>query len=645
MKTKTDFPNPIISVLSIMLIILGAVPDLAFALDGQLGDSINSTNSTPHSNLIIEKFYTDPKVPKPSNFVSISALVKNEGDAASDQKSIIYTINGAEAKEDVRPLEPGAELYIFHRWPTPDKEGTVLITASLENVKDSQKEISMAIAENPLPDLVIENIVPKPSEPLEGKPIDFTVRVKNQGLAPSGGALAKYYINGTPGQDISVPALSDGESKDLLFSLTPDQVKGGTMEVKVDVDAGNTVIESNETNNEFGTTINVKFLIPDLTLKSLSWSPGTPKIGENITFTATVRNIGSGDSPTSNLKYDINGKNEVHSDILAVPALAAGEAKQSTFYWTPGNEGKIEVTAMVDPDAVIPESDETNNQLKQTLAATRENTSTGDGGGGSSSSSSGESGSGSSKSSSGSSKSSSGSGGIGSGFTKEPAKNVAAKELATRNVANGNHITFDFSRNSTCILYIEYDAERTFLKTTTTVEELKSKSTFVPILPPGRVYRHVNIWIGSKGGGLPASLKNGIVGFRVEKDWINNNSVNESLVTLQWYDKSWEPLYTEKVGEDDIYVYFKSKTPGFSFFAITENTGEVSKSGVQSGVQIGAKMQNTPGSLESIGKGDRSISGNKSKAQEAREVAKTVIALSLPIFLIFVGYLVVKKKI
>jgi PGF-pre-PGF domain-containing protein len=392
----------------------------------------------------------------------------------------------------------------------------------------------------------------------------------------------------------------------------------------------------------------VKFLIPDLTIKSLSWSPETPKTGENITFTATVRNIGSGASPIGKLKYNINGTNEVYSNILEVPALAEGGATQSTFFWTPGNEGKVEVTAMVDPDAVMPESDETNNQLKQTLAVTRENTSTGGGGEENSSSGSsesgsgsGESGSGSSKSSSGSSRSSSGSGGIGSGFTKEPAKNVAAKELATRNVANGNHIIFDFSRNSTCILYIEYDAERTFLKTTTTVEELKSKSTFVPILPPGRIYRHVNIWIGGKGGGLPASLKNGIVGFRVEKDWINDNSVNESLVTLQWYDKSWKPLYTEKVGEDNNYVYFKSKTPGFSFFAITENTGEVSKSGVQ----IGAKMQNTPGSLESIGKGDKSISGNKSKAQEAREVAKTVMALSLPIFLIFVGYLVVKKKI
>jgi PGF-pre-PGF domain-containing protein len=415
------------------------------------------------------------------------------------------------------------------------------------------------------------------------------------------------------------------------------------------------VIESDETNNEFGKTINVKLLIPDLTIKSLSWSPETPKTGENITFTATVRNIGSGDSPTSNLKYNINGNNEAHSDILTVPALAAGKTAQSTFSWTPGNEGNIEVTATVDPDAVIPESDETNNQLKITAAVTGESTSTGGGegensnsgsgesgsGSGESSSSSGESSSGSSQSSSGSSKSSSGSGGMGSSFSKEPAKNVAAKELATRNVANGNHIIFDFSRNSTCVLYIEYDAERTFLKTTTTVEELKDKSIFVPESPSGRIYKYMNIWVGDRGGGLPTSFENGMVGFKVEKAWIKDNGVNESLVILQWYNKSWKPLYTEKVGEDNNYDYFKSKTPGFSFFAITENTGEVSKSGVQ----IGAKLPNTPGRLESIGKGDKSISGNKNKAQEVREGAKTLMALSLPIFLIFVGYLVVKKKI
>ena len=137
--------------------------------------------------------------------------------------------------------------------------------------------------------------------------MDFTVRVKNQGIATSGAALAKYYINEVPGQDINISALSEGESTSVAFSLTPDQVKVGTMQVKVVVDSGNTVSESNETNNELTIPISVKGLLPDLTIESISWSPETPKIGENIAFTATIKNSGSGASPSSKLKYSING--------------------------------------------------------------------------------------------------------------------------------------------------------------------------------------------------------------------------------------------------------------------------------------------------------------------------------------------------
>ena len=118
---------------------------------------------------------------------------------------------------------------------------------------------------------------------------------------------------------------------------------------------------------------------------------------------------------------------------------------------------------------------------------------------------------------------------------------------------------------------------RTFRKTTTIVEVLKNKSTLVPELPAGRIYKHVNVWVGNKGAGLPTSLKNGFIEFRVEKAWIEDNNVNESLITLQWYDKGWQPLYTEKVREDENYVYFKAETPGFSFFAITEYAGQKEK--------------------------------------------------------------------
>jgi PGF-pre-PGF domain-containing protein len=213
---------------------------------------------------------------------------------------------------------------------------------------------------------------------------------------------------------------------------------------------------------------------------------------------------------------------------------------------------------------------------------------------------------------------------------REVATNVVAKELTTRNIANDNHVRFDFTENITCITYIEYDAERTFLKTTTTVEELKNKSIFVSELPLGRIYKHVNIWVGDKGAGLPTSLKNGIVAFKVEKTWINDSNVNESLIILQWYNNSrnsWEPLYTEKIGEDNNYAYFKSKTPRFSSFAITEYTGETGKNGIESSRKVAINR-----SVEKSG-----------LIKNPMKIAKILMAISLPLFI--AGYFVVRKKL
>jgi len=714
------------TILLILLIIPGITPGIVSAADGWLGDGENSSNGTTHADLIIKKLYTDPEVPGPDSDVSIYAVVSNTGDAASDPTSIIFTIDGVSYQENLDSIDPGSDVTVTHSWKTPDKEGTVKIKASIDGVKNSQREIPLSVnsqlpelkikklytdpkapepdsdvsiyavvsntgdaasdptsiiftidgvsyqedldsidpgsvvtvphswktpdkegslkitasiddveniqqeillsVKNQLPDLIIQSIVPEPANPQKGDALSFTVKVKNQGAVLSGDALATYYINGVAGQDISIPSLSGGASTNIEFSLTPDQVNGENIEVRVVADSGNTVLESNENNNVATKTVTVGSSLsdlPDLTVESISLSPETPKVGDNIGFTAIVKNNGQGASPISKLNYNIIGNSETSSSPLSVPALTAGDTTPITFSWTPTNEGNIEVTALVDPDAVVPESDETNNQLIVNATVTKESTS---GGGGGGSSSSGKSGS-------------SSGGGIGSSYSKEPAKNVASKELATRNVMSGNHVRFDFLQNSTCIQYIEYDALRTFMKTTTTVEELKGKSTFVPERPSGSLYKYVNIWVGEKGGGLPASLANGVVGFKVEKSWIYNNSVNESLVSLQWYNKSWEPLYTKKVGEDNNCSYFTSTAPGFSFFAITY-TGETD----ENGTQTGAKLQDTLlGSLE--GPGNATLNGNKSKAEEAKGAAKILMAVTLPLFLILVGYLVFKKRI
>ena len=160
----------------------------------------------------------------------------------------------------------------------------------------------------------------------------------------------------------------------------------------------------------------------------------------------------------------------------------------------------------------------------------------------------------------------------------EPEENIYAKELVSGNIISGYPGRFDFAENATSITHIEFEPLMTFKRTITTAEVLLNKSVFIPELPTGRVYQYINVFVGTKGAGLPTFLKSGLVEFKVEKAWIKDNNVDESQVTLQRYNYGWVPLHTEKVGEDDKYVYFKADTPGFYFFAITEEKGEMNTS-------------------------------------------------------------------
>ena len=133
---KADFLNSIISILLIILIIPGLIPSVVSAADEQLGDDGNSTNNP---NIILEEISTDPKYPKPNSVVTITALVKNTGNAASNPTSITYTIDGIVLDPYfVYSIDPGAEVTITLPPWVPDKEGTVTITASVENTPDSQ---------------------------------------------------------------------------------------------------------------------------------------------------------------------------------------------------------------------------------------------------------------------------------------------------------------------------------------------------------------------------------------------------------------------------------------------------------------------------------------------------------------------------
>ena len=166
-----------------------------------------------------------------------------------------------------------------------------------------------------------------------------------------------------------------------------------------------------------------------------------------------------------------------------------------------------------------------------------------------------------------------GSGGGGAGVSPEPQSNVEAKEISQTFIASGSSVKFDFSQKATPVLYLSFNSNKTTGKTTTIVEMLKGKSTLVSELPSGEVYKSLNIWVGKSGFATPNNIENAIVCFKVEKSWIQDKNIDMSFIALNRYiDGNWTPLSTNLSGEDETFLYFTAKTPGFSPLAITGKT-------------------------------------------------------------------------
>lgn len=160
----------------------------------------------------------------------------------------------------------------------------------------------------------------------------------------------------------------------------------------------------------------------------------------------------------------------------------------------------------------------------------------------------------------------------GAGGSPEPQSNVEAKELSQSYVTNGTHVRFDFPNGVTCIRYVEFDAKKTLGKITTIVEMLKGQSKLVSSLPEGTVYKNVNIWVGSGGIANSDNIKNAVIGFKVEKAWLEKNGIDtddKDSLNLWYYDKAWNKLDTTRLEEsNNTYVYYEAKTPGFGPFVI-----------------------------------------------------------------------------
>jgi len=113
-------------------------------------------------------------------------------------------------------------------------------------------------------------------------------------------------------------------------------------------------------------TVSVSTDFPDLVISSFTHSPASPNTADLITFTAVVKNIGTGSAGASILSFKIGG--ESSPPTFSVPALAPGATYAVQRQLVVGVAQGYTNTAIADVDNDVTESDETNNQETDTFS-------------------------------------------------------------------------------------------------------------------------------------------------------------------------------------------------------------------------------------------------------------------------------------
>ncbi len=163
-----------------------------------------------------------------------------------------------------------------------------------------------------------------------------------------------------------------------------------------------------------------------------------------------------------------------------------------------------------------------------------------------------------------------GGGGGGGAISPEPPNNIEMFEIIEEYLGADVPASYIFTTPSLVISEVLITPAKNFGVTSIRVEMLKDISQVEGVTQPsGVVYKYANIWVGAKELEMEDSIVDAFIGFKVESYWLAENNLEESSIKLlRWDGRNWGSLDTVPKSRDEQFVYYESKTPGFSPFAI-----------------------------------------------------------------------------
>ena len=202
--------------------------------------------------------------------------------------------------------------------------------------------------------------------------VTVTVTVMNQGLRSASGFYVALTSADLTTQTKYVSSLAAGGSTNVTFSYTAGRyISDKTISITAAADSTGAIAESNESNNTRAASFKVLAYIPplpDLTVTALTGNKTLYEASDSMSLTCTVKNIGESAAAATTVRLTASGIGTFSANLSA---LSEGASQTVTFTCTAPtsiNAQSITITALVDPNNLVAESNESNNSRTVTIS-------------------------------------------------------------------------------------------------------------------------------------------------------------------------------------------------------------------------------------------------------------------------------------
>jgi subtilase family serine protease len=287
------------------------------------------TVARPEQRLELTMVEISPAETHMGDTLYINCSILNNGSAVENFTAMI-SLDGGDVLNQSVGLEPGQSTALGAEVDTSIyNAGNHTVRVAAGNIDRTMMVVILPMRRA---DLVPRNVTFLPLLPKAGQTVSVSFEAANEGSATSNpcgiGLYADYTL--TPAAMADLPPLGPGESQSVNLSWKTSGISAGSHWLRVSVDTGKVVVESNESNNNYVWQLALDGDI-DLMLDNMSIRPSSPRVGETAQFSVRVQNIGTMSCAASSLTLKAAG---AVVDSKSLGMIAPGSGLNATLKWT-----------------------------------------------------------------------------------------------------------------------------------------------------------------------------------------------------------------------------------------------------------------------------------------------------------------------